>query len=124
MGALAIVNAVGDVVDRSGRVLGGSTEDTWTRLLEVGPSPRVVPGGNTTLAVVATDARLDKTGCCRLATVAHDALALSIRPVHTPYDGDTVFALSTGDREADMLSLGVAAVEALRLSIERAVASS
>ena len=121
VGALAVVNAVGDVVDRSGRVLGGAAVDTWTRLLEVGPGERVVPGGNTTLAVVATDAALDKAGCGRLATVAHDALALSIRPVHTPYDGDTVFALSTGGKESDMLSLCVAAVEALRLAIERAV---
>jgi L-aminopeptidase/D-esterase-like protein len=119
--ALAVVNAVGDVVDRSGRVLAGAPADTWTRLLEVGPGERVVPGGNTTLAVVATDAALDKTGCCRLATVAQDALALSIRPVHTPFDGDTVFALSTGAHECDMLSLGAAAVETLRLAIERGV---
>ncbi len=121
VGALAVVNAVGDVVDRSGRVLGGASVDSWNRVLEEGPGERVVAGGSTTLAVVATDAALDKAACCRLAAVAHDALAMSIRPVHTPFDGDTVFALSTGTLECDLLSLSVAAVESLRLAIERAV---
>ncbi len=121
VGALAVVNAVGDVVDRSGRVVGGAAADSWTRLLEEGPPKPLVAGASTTLAVVATDAGLDKTACNRLATVAHDALAMSIRPVHTPFDGDTVFALSTGARESNMLSLCVGAVEALRTAIERAV---
>ena len=121
VGALAVVNAVGDVVDRSGRVIGGAAGDSWARLLEEGPPMPLVAGASTTLAVVATDVGLDKTACNRLATVAHDALAMSIRPVHTPFDGDTVFALSTGARESDMLSLCVGAVEALRTAIERAV---
>ena len=55
-----------------------------------------VPGANTTIAVVATDAALDKGGCRRLAIMAQDGLARAIRPVHTPFDGDTVFALATG----------------------------
>lgn len=121
VGALAAVNAVGDVVDRSGRVIGGAGADSWTRLLEEGPPKPLVAGASTTLAVVATDARLDKAACNRLATVAHDALAMSIRPVHTPFDGDTVFALSTGAGECDMMSLCAGAVEALRTAIERAV---
>lgn len=124
VGALAVVNAVGDVVDRSGRVIAGAATDTWSRVLEEGPPERVVGGASTTLGVVATDARLDKAACNRLATVAHDALALAIHPVHTPYDGDTVFAVSTGEHESDLLSLGVAAVEALRTAIERGVAAS
>jgi L-aminopeptidase/D-esterase-like protein len=124
VGALAVVNAVGDVVDRSGRVVGGPAADSSTRLLEEGPPKPLVWGASTTLAVVATDAGLDKTACNRLATVAHDALAMSIRPVHTPFDGDTVFALSTGARDSDMLSLCVGAVEALRTAIERAVTAA
>jgi len=123
VGALAAVNAVGDVVDRSGHVIGGTAGDSWTRLLEEGVPKPLVEGASTTLAVVATDAGLDKTACNRLATVAHDALAMSIRPVHTPFDGDTVFAISTGARASDMLSLCVGAVEALRTAIERAVAT-
>lgn len=123
VGALAVVNGVGDVVDRSGRVIAGAATDTWNRVLQEGAPERVVRGASTTLAVVATDARLDKAGCNRLATVAHDALALAIRPVHTPYDGDTVFAVSSGGRESDLLSLGVGAIEALRTAIERGVAA-
>jgi L-aminopeptidase/D-esterase-like protein len=56
--------------------------------------------------------------------VAHDALAMAIRPVHTPFDGDTVFAASTGVKECDLLSVSVAAVETLRTAIERAVQTS
>src|SRR5215472_9564845 len=59
-------------------------------------SGRADPGANTTIAVVATDASLDKGGCRRLAIMAQDGLARAIKPMHTPFDGDTVFALSTG----------------------------
>ena len=121
--ALAVVNAVGDIVGRDGGVLAGGSEDAWRHVLEVGPPDRLVPA-NTTLGVVATDAALDKVGCTKLAEVAHDALALAIRPVHTIYDGDTVFALSAGGRKADLTSLCVAAVESLRTAIERAVEKS
>jgi L-aminopeptidase/D-esterase-like protein len=124
VGALAVVNAIGDVVGRTGNVLSGGGRDSWSRILNEGPPQRPVAGGNTTLAVVATDAALDKTACCRLATVAHDALAMAIRPVHTPFDGDTIFAVSTGAKECDLLSLSVGAVEALRTAIERAVQTS
>jgi L-aminopeptidase/D-esterase-like protein len=119
VGALAVVNAVGDVFDRTGRAVARPEPHTLKRLLEEGPPVRLVAGASTTLGVVATDARLDKAACNRLATVAHDALALAIRPVHTPFDGDTVFAVSTGGRDSDLLSLGAAAVEALRTAIER-----
>jgi L-aminopeptidase/D-esterase-like protein len=66
------------------------------------------PRANTTIAVVATNARLDKASAQRLAMMAQDGLARSIRPVHTPQDGDTVFAIATGthDLPADPLSLG------------------
>ncbi|HEX3862511.1 MAG TPA: P1 family peptidase [Stellaceae bacterium] len=68
-----------------------------------------VAGANTTIAVVATDAPLDKSGCRRLAIMAQDGLAQAIRPAHTPFDGDTVFALSTGEA-------GVAAIDAAQLA--------
>jgi L-aminopeptidase/D-esterase-like protein len=77
------------------------------------------------LAVIATDAPLDRAQCRKLAELGHDALALAISPVHTMLDGDTVFALSTGTGEAATLEqqvrLGVAAVEVLRTAIERSV---
>ncbi len=134
VGALAITNAVGNVIGRDGRILAGVRDgsggflDASSLLLSGPPTGRVPPAGtNTTLAVVATDASLDRAQCQRLAVQAQDALALAISPVHTLLDGDTVFALSTGRAPAPegiggVLSLGVAAVEALRTAIERSVA--
>src|SRR5439155_9734024 len=84
-----------------------------------------LPGGNTTIAVVATDAPLDKSGCQRLAIMAQDGLAQAIRPAHTPFDGDTVFALATGEAgEVDpttLVRLGSAAASCLARGIMRAV---
>lgn len=82
-------------------------------------------GGHTTIAVVATDAALGKPGCRRLAMMAQDGLARAIRPAHTPFDGDTVFALSTGSGPAvspiDLLKLGTAAADCLARAVMRAV---
>ena len=114
VGALAVVNAVGDIVDEAGRLLAGV--DARRLLLEEGLSQPPLIGVNTTLGVVATDAALDKAQCGRLAQLAQDALAIAVRP-RTMFDGDTVFALSTGTAEADLTSLGAAAVEALRAAI-------
>lgn len=84
-----------------------------------------VPGANTTIAVVATDMPLDKPGCRRLAIMAQDGLAQAIRPAHTPFDGDTVFVLSTGTGPVagpDQLArLGYAAASCLARAIMRAV---
>jgi L-aminopeptidase/D-esterase-like protein len=84
--------------------------------------------GNTTIAVVATAAALDKGGCRRLAIMAQDGLARAIRPLHTPFDGDTVFALSTGagppaapDR---LLRLGAAAADCLARAVMRALTAA
>jgi L-aminopeptidase/D-esterase-like protein len=84
-----------------------------------------IPGANTTIAAVATDAALDKGGCRRLAIMAQDGLARAIRPVHTPFDGDTVFALSTGAgppvEPAALTRLGCAAADCLARAVMRAV---
>ncbi|MEL6583739.1 MAG: P1 family peptidase [Pseudomonadota bacterium] len=77
--------------------------------------------GNTTIAIVATDAKLDKAGCTRFATAAHDGLARSIVPSHTPMDGDLVFGVSTGKQEADPLLLGHAAAICLARAVARGV---
>jgi L-aminopeptidase/D-esterase-like protein len=85
-------------------------------------------GANTTIAVVATDAPLDKSGCRRLAIMAQDGLAQAIRPAHTPFDGDTVFALATGPGgkggdvdPARLARLGSAAAWCLARAIMRAM---
>jgi L-aminopeptidase/D-esterase-like protein len=85
----------------------------------------IAAGANTTIAVVATDAALDKGGCRRLAVMAQDGLARAIRPIHTPFDGDTVFALATGIgapvAPAVLLRLGHAAADCLTRSVMRAL---
>jgi L-aminopeptidase/D-esterase-like protein len=78
-------------------------------------------GGNTTLAVVATNARLTKVQARKLAQSASLGMARTIYPVNTLFDGDTVFALSLGSQAADLNTLGVAAAEAVSAAILRAV---
>jgi L-aminopeptidase/D-esterase-like protein len=120
--ALAVVNAVGDVVAEDGSVLAGP--GTVTRVSAEGMAWPPPPGTSTTLVVVGTDLALTKTQAHRLATVAHDGLAHAIRPVHTAYDGDTVFALSTGSgpvTEPQLLVLQVLAVEVVASAIRAAV---
>lgn len=85
-------------------------------------------GGNTTIAVVATDASLDKSACLRFAMMAQDGLSRAIRPAHTPLDGDTVFALATGSGTsadpARLTRLGNAAADCLSRAIMRAVVAA
>ncbi|HEX7052275.1 MAG TPA: P1 family peptidase [Longimicrobiales bacterium] len=137
VGALAVVNAVGDVLDGSGGILAGARDDEGgfldtARAIAAGEfaadfaSLAQGPGTNTTLAVVATDAPLTRTALEVLARSASTAVARRISPVHTPFDGDVTFALSTAPegRElspAFLLTLGVLAAHALERAIERAV---
>lgn len=120
--AVAVVNALGDVVGEDGRVLAGP--GTVPHLLTEGLAGSPLAGQQTTLVVVATDVVLTRTEAHRLAVVTHDGLALSVRPVHTAYDGDTVFTLSTGSpdgyRESPLV-LEAAAVEVVARAVRSAV---
>jgi L-aminopeptidase/D-esterase-like protein len=129
--ALIAVNAVGDVLDpRTGRIVAGARTPDGRGLegtmaaLRAGRWP-VPPGAgtSTTLGVVATNARLDKAQATKVAQMAHDGLARSLEPVHTPWDGDTLFALSTGeiDIEAGSLLVGPLAAEVVALAVVRGV---
>ena len=137
VGAVVAVNAVGDVYDpRTGELIGsahmpdGTAISSENLLWGNAPAPQQVripaPGSNTTIGVVATDARLTKEQANRLADVAHDGLARTIRPVHTQMDGDTLFALATGqvDREVNFLKLCAAAAEVTARAIVNAVLSA
>ncbi len=122
VGAMAVVNAAGDVVDGAGEVLAGV--GAVAALLEHGAGDGPPVGENTTLVVVATDVGLTRTHAHRLAVVAHDGLALAVRPVHTSYDGDTVFALSTGERSEEPVVLETAAVDVVARAIRNAVTAA
>jgi len=113
--ALAVVNAVGDVFTMAGESLTGGFAAS-------GPPGWESPSEeNTTLVVVATDADLSRTDLMRLVVRAHDALAVCLRPAHTRYDGDAVFAVSCGSQPADLDALGEAAFAATGAAIEDAV---
>ncbi|MBT8414475.1 MAG: P1 family peptidase, partial [Boseongicola sp.] len=88
------------------------------------PRTKLDSPGNTTIAIVATDATLTKAGATRMAVAAHDGMARAIVPSHTPMDGDLVFAASTGQKELtleDHLLLGHTAATCLARAIARGV---
>jgi L-aminopeptidase/D-esterase-like protein len=139
VGAIAAVNAFGDVIDPStGQIIAGA------RSKDVGPLQVGAPGyfadtlqvmqtligrtalgfgsrGNTVIGVVATNAKLDKEQTNKVAQMAHDGLARTIRPAHTMVDGDTIFALATGEHSADVNIVGAYAAEVFAQAILRAV---
>lgn len=136
VGALVAVNPLGSVTTPSGHHFWAAPFEIGDEFGGLGPDP--TPGlqdlpasrksaamaarGNTTIAIVATDATLDKAGCQRLAVAAHDGMARAIVPSHTPFDGDLVFAVSTGARPAgDPGALGHGASVCLSRAIARAV---
>lgn len=130
--ALAAVNAIGDVIDpASGQVVAGvrsadgrALADARALLRDGSLMRAVAPrtGENSTLAVVATNARLSKIEVNRVALMADDGLARAINPVHTVGDGDTVFALATGrwPGTADASIVGALAADVLAEAIVRA----
>lgn len=127
--ALAVVNAFGDVVDpSSGRILAGARAAPDSSEF-VGTSEQMFKGKvrksfgatNTTLVVVMTNAALTKLHATKVAEMAHDGLARAVRPVHTTFDGDLVFALSLGQKRADLNTLGAAAAEVTTRAIVRAL---
>jgi len=142
VGALVVVNSFGDVIDpangaivaglRSGRVgpvrVGGEAyfADTLaTMKTAVGRGVlSLAARTNTGIGVVATDAGLTKTEATKVAQMAQDGLARAVRPAHTMWDGDTLFALSTGRKRADVSLIGAVAAEVVARAILRAVRSA
>jgi len=130
--ALAVVNAAGEVIDPVTQAIiagarqpgiGGFVDSMQVVASTLGQSAheKTQWGGNTTLAVVATNVALSKTGATKVAQMAHDGLARTIRPVHTMTDGDIVFTLSLGDKTGNAGLVGAVAAEVVGLAIVRAV---
>ena len=129
-GALIAVNCLGDVIDPdTGRIVAGAWDREQRRFLDTeqelirscDSSRRDLFAGNTTIGVVATNARLTKAQARKIASMAHDGLARTMRPAHTMVDGDTIFALSTGDIEADINGIGALAARAVEGAVLDAV---
>ena len=139
VGAIVAVNAFGDVLDpsngeilaglRSGKIgpvrVGGKNYFADTSEMLKKPVGRTVlglaSGTNTVIGVVATNARLTKSEATKVAQMAHDGLARAIHPAHTLLDGDTLFALSTGNKKGEVTFIGTMAAEATTMAILRAV---
>ena len=139
VGAIVVVNAFGDVVDPSGGQiiagarptslgpvkLGGEGQFADTLKVMSTLAGRTLWGlanmGNTVIGVVATNARFDKAQATKVAQMAQDGVARTIRPAHTMLDGDTIFALATGQKKADVSTVGAYAAEVLAQAIVRAV---
>ena len=130
VGAIVAVNAVGDVVDsKTGKIVAGARNpdgsgfmNSIARMRE-GYRAVLTAARNTTIGVVATNVAFDKAQITKVAQMAHDGLARSINPVHTPGDGDTLFAAATGaiPVKADHGSIGALAAEAMAEAVVRAV---
>jgi L-aminopeptidase/D-esterase-like protein len=119
--ALVAVNAIGDVIEpqtgtKIAGLRSGSTLD-WMKKSQ----GRAAIQSNTVIGVVATNAKLSKAEATKVAQMAQDGLARSIRPAHTMFDGDTIFALATGEEKTDLSMVGAFAAEVMASAIIRAV---
>lgn len=133
--AIVAVNCTGDVIDpRTGKIVAGARTADGRGFVDISrsfragvgvaqPTGRGGAGESTTIGVVATNARFDKTQMTKIAEMAHDGLARAINPAHTPYDGDTLFAMSTGTSSvaANLAAIGALAAEAVSDAILRGV---
>ncbi len=133
VGAIVAVNALGDVLNpKTGKIIAGARAKDGRGLrntmAEIMGGYSVLPqaGANTTLGVVATNVAFEKWQMTKIAQMAHDGIARCINPTHTPLDGDTIFALSTGTLKlaADHGAVGAVAAEVLAQAIVRAVVSA
>ncbi|MEM6284753.1 MAG: P1 family peptidase [Chloroflexota bacterium] len=127
--ALFAVNCVGDVYAEDGTILGGvrgqqDGEFVGTLSLMQGAMTPPFTTTNTVIGIVATNARLNKEETNKVAQMAHNGLAMSVRPAHTMYDGDTIFSLATGTVEADVNVVGAFAAEVTATAIRNGIRNS
>ncbi len=132
LGAIVVLNALGDIYDwKNGRQIAGllsedkselaSTMQTMCRSIEVIDNKFT---GNTTIAVIITNAHFEKAQLCKIAGMGHDGYARSINPVHTSADGDSIYAVSVGEVAADQDLVGALGAQVLSEAIVRAVTSA
>jgi L-aminopeptidase/D-esterase-like protein len=116
VGAIAVVNAMGELVDDEGNVIAGARPEEGDQ----GPTQATL-GANTTLVTVATNAKLSKERAHLLSLAAHEGIDRAIRPAHTMWDGDTAFTLATGQVEAEQRRVEKLAVATVAEAIRRGV---
>jgi L-aminopeptidase/D-esterase-like protein len=129
VGAIAAVNCVGDVVDpEAGKILAGALDEKKTSFVETEKiiieqydNAQKPFGENTTIGVVVTNARLTKAQAAKVASMAQNGYARTIRPAHSMFDGDTIFCMATGQVDAEVNAVGVLAVKTTEQAVIRAV---
>jgi L-aminopeptidase/D-esterase-like protein len=132
VGALVAVNCLGDVVDPLlGVKLAGplnddrrTLADTEALMIDAYAAKRDLFSGNTTIGVIATNAVLTKAQATKLASMAHDGYARTMRPAHSMVDGDTIFAMSTGPVEADLSVVGLLAARVMERAVVAAITNA
>ncbi len=122
VGAIVAVNGLGDVYEENKIIAGALNPERngfidTVSLYKNGILGRGSFAQNTTIGVVATNAKLNKSETEKIAQMAHDGYARAIRPIHTMYDGDTVFSLSCGEVKADVTSVGILSAEVMARAI-------
>lgn len=127
VGAVVAVNAVGHVFDpQSGQIVAGPRNEKGqivdsVELMKTHIQSPIPPGTNTTIAVVASNAKLSKAEAKKVAQMAHDGLARTIRPIHTMFDGDTIFSIATGEVAATVDLIGSLSADVLAEAVIQAV---
>ena len=130
IGAIAVVNALGDIYDEKGNMIAGVLNEDRQNLgntieimnaLNEGKSDFA---GNTTLGIIITDAEFDKSRLCKIAGMGHNGYARSIKPVHTSMDGDSIYAVSVGSNKANTDFAGTLGAMVISRAIEKAVKSA
>lgn len=130
VGAIVAVNAVGDILDEKNNIMAGvrANDGSFIGMLNAmrgfahqAEPPRPNAGENTVIGAIATNAKLTKAQATKVAQMAHDGIARAINPAHTVFDGDTIFALASGEKEANVTTIGAFAAEAMSQAIRHAV---
>lgn len=131
VGAIVAVNALGDIYNSEGKQIAGLLNadktglcSTVDELLSDVSIPKNLFSGNTTLGVIVTNAKLNKTQLIKVAGMTHNGYARAIRPVHTNVDGDSIYALSLGEAEGDVNVIGTMAALVMEKAIVKAVSSA
>jgi L-aminopeptidase/D-esterase-like protein len=124
--AIAVVNAIGDVLDEQGKVLAGARSANGKWLAEENPYPELTRPlssqlSNTTLVAIMTNAALTKVEANRLAQRGHDGMARSIKPVHTSHDGDLIFGLASGKLKVQFDQVAEIGADITAMAIRRGV---
>ena len=128
VGSIVAVNCLGDVIERDGSIIAGllskdkkTFASTAESIKASYNSKKNLFSGNTTIGAIATNAKLDKAAANNVASMAHDGFARAINPIHTMFDGDTIFCGATGTVSADTTTVGALAAEVMAEAIRDAV---